>query len=216
MKYFCEIELATNSNYVHSAGNGIFNASFPNATTFVEGCKLKIGVKPDIKFPKLQKEITFKALLVSKMDAYDLEKQFLPFTITYESNDELAYLVEACARSTLRLDQHIALDFAMKQGPFRQHLHIATTLLSLTYKYDRFLLELHRDLNLILSDEISKELMFTEEILGNYTAEEIKKSSEDELIQSWKKPVTLGKDIHLSKKVFFDDAKDYELREVFS
>ena len=192
MKYI-QLELDTSSATVHYIGNGTFHASFPNAPVFENNKKIKIGVLPSIILPKIKKKISFRVLLARKTEKLDVENNFKQFEATYESFDELAYIIEAAAKSTVTFDAYSDLNFNTKKSSFGYDVEVYNTLFMLTYKHNRFKMELHKDFQLLLNCEVSYELGFVNKITEG--------------------PVTYDKLIYLSDQpVTFDGAKCLGLR----
>ena len=192
MKYL-QLELDTSSATVHYIGNGTFHATFPNAPVFDKNKKMKVGVLPSIILPKIKKTIAFKVLLARKTEKLDTEKNYKQFKAQYESFDELAYIIEAAAKSTLTVDAYSDISFNTKSSIIEPDVKVYDTLFMLSYKHSRFKMELHKDFQLLLSCEVSHELGFVDKITDG--------------------PVTYDKLVYLSDQpVVFDGEKCLGLR----
>lgn len=214
MKYLCEVEISTAESNVHQARPGVFHVAISNSICYGKNPAM-IGVKlGSIRVPKQEKNLTFKLLMSKKLATLDLKKSIGTYTVNYASYGELCDIIESLAKASLPTNGQGTVDFSYPSGHAAHGQLPYEKLVKLQYRNSRFFLDLHWDLQIIMSGSLAKILGFDDEILDSYSDEErIDKSDEKLFDECDDQLILLPKLSHSSKnRKLFVECGDDEFR----
>ena len=157
-KTLCELEISTQSESCHYIGAGTYDYTISQHLSFETIPRVFMGAK-DVRLPENVEFIEYKILLTKKASSFDpalMEKH----SFGYRSYEELCTLLQTHANQSLAESPSICLPF-LEHEP---HRCIDATVLPYTvsfeYRFNRFILNVHNDLMLVVSRNVADLLNF--------------------------------------------------------
>ena len=149
---FCEVEMSTKSDLCHYLGSGTFDFTLGQHLSFDSKHKVYIGVK-NVKWPEKIRNMDIRIALtklVSEFDETQLQKHFIGF----RSYEEFSDVIQYHANQSLEENPNMALENTLA---FKVVVH---------YRNNRFLMDIHHDLMLVVSKNVASVFGFDGEDVG--------------------------------------------------
>ena len=167
-KTICELEVSTKSDSCHYLGSGTFDFTLSQHLSFENKHKVFIGAR-NVKWAEKIRNLRFLICLTKKSSEFD-RKELKQHSIGYRNYEEFSDLIQSYGNQSLDANPNTCMNFS---GGSEKHTCIDATILPfkvvLKYRNNRFMMDIHHDLMLVVSENVASILDFEggEKIAGD-------------------------------------------------